>query len=225
MRFEPLNPSRGLGWFLDTASDAIVAMFRNSTKATLTSAGALSTASVAATGAVSGASVAATGAVTGASVTATGTVAGAAIDAGADTALVKTAKVTLTAAQIKALAASPITLVAAVASKYHQFLGAALKLNAGSETLAEPSAPDDLEVKLKDGSGTTVSTTADAGAIIVGTADAYATMAPVEVEGGLLAARVNVPLVIHNTGGEYTGNASNDATLEITVAYIEHDVS
>jgi hypothetical protein len=141
------------------------------------------------------------------------------------TATLKVQKTTLTAVQIKALATTAITVAAAESGKYLQFLGAALKLVAGSETLAEPSAPDDLEIKLKDSSGDTVSTTADAGVIIVGTVNAFASMVPIEVEGAVLANRVNVPLVIFNTGSNYTGNASNDAALEVTVTYVAHDVS
>ena len=139
--------------------------------------------------------------------------------------VVKSAKVTLTATQIKALATTPIELVAAKAGAFFEFLGAAFHLNYGSETLAEPSAPDDLEIKYVDASGTTASTTVDAGAALVGTADKYTTATPIQVAGGLIAARVNVPLVLDNTGSNYTGNASDDSTLDVTVSYIEHDVS
>lgn len=139
--------------------------------------------------------------------------------------ILKTAKTSITAAQLKALAASPITVVAAVANKAHVFIGAQVKLETGSEVLVEPSAPDDPQFKYVDGAGDACSATFDAGLIIVPAADAYAYVPGTQVEGGALAARVNVPIVLHNTGGEYTGNASNDAVLEVTVMYLELDVS
>lgn len=147
------------------------------------------------------------------------------VSVGAATALIKTAKVTLTATQIKALATTPITLVAAVADKFHQFLGASFKYNYGSEILAEPSAPDDMQVKYVDGTGVAASSLPDSGQLLVPAADQYAAAIPLAVEGGTLAEHVNVPLVLFNTGANFTGNASDDATLEVTVSYIEHDMS
>ena len=137
----------------------------------------------------------------------------------------KRRKTILTAAQIKLLADPAIELVPAVAGKVLVFVGASYKLVYGSETFAEPSAPDDLIINYVDKDGDGVSDTQDAGAIIVGTADAYAVGIPIAVAGGALAARVNVPLVLWNSGSNYTGNASNDSTLEVTVWYREADVA
>jgi len=39
--------------------------------------------------------------------------------------------------------------------------------------------------------------------------------------GGAVADRVNTPLVLDNTGTDYTGNASDDATLDVIVSYLE----
>jgi hypothetical protein len=139
--------------------------------------------------------------------------------------LFKSAKTSITAAQLKALAATPIEVVAAVANKMHLFLGASLKLEYGSEVLVEPSAPDDPQFKYVDGSGVACSAVFDAGEIIVPAADAYAWVPGTQVEGGTLAEHVNTPIVLHNTGGEYTGNASDDTVLEVTVYYMELDVS
>jgi hypothetical protein len=144
---------------------------------------------------------------------------------GATAALVKTRKTVLTNVQIKALAAHPIAVVPAVANKMHQFLGGLLKLNAGANVLVEQTAPDDLVFRYVDGLGAIVSTSPDSGALIVSAVDAHAIVQPIAVEGLALAACVGVPIVAHNTGDEWIGNAANDATLEVTVAYVEHDVS
>ncbi len=134
---------------------------------------------------------------------------------------VKSTKTTLLATDLKALAATPITCVPAVGGKILQFEGSVSKFNAGSETLVEPSAPDDPQFKYKDGSGAAVSGLLDAGSLITGTSDKYATAPPITVEGGVEADRINVPIVLHNTGAEWTGNASDDATLDVTVFYRE----
>lgn len=148
------------------------------------------------------------------------------VQAGPGTAsLIKTAKTSVTAAQLKALAASPITVVAAVASKAIVPLMFHCKFEYGSEILVQPSAPDDPVFRYVDGSGVVCSATFDADELLVKAADQYANIPAIQVEGGTLAELVNVPIVIHNTGGEYTGNASNDSVLEVTVAYIELDVS
>jgi len=142
-------------------------------------------------------------------------------------ALHKTAKITLTATQIKAAATSPFTLVAAVANKMMIFKGAALKFNAGAEILVEPSAPDDFAIRYTDGSGDIVGDTGDSGILFAtaGPADAYAEMHPIPVVPGVLADRVNTPLVLDNTGTDLTGNASDDATLDVYISYIEVDMS
>jgi hypothetical protein len=148
------------------------------------------------------------------------------VNAGPGTAgAIKSRKTSITAAQLKALAATPITVIPAVASKMHLPIGFSLKLEYGSEVLVEPSAPDEPQFKYVNGAGVVCSATADAGEIIVPAADAYAWVPGIQVEGGTLAEHVNVPIVLHNTGGEYTGNASNDTVLEVTAFYVELDVS
>lgn len=142
----------------------------------------------------------------------------------ATTAIMKSKKTTLTAAQIKALATTQITLVAAVAGKYMEFLGAVFVYNYGSEVLVEPSDPDDLEIKMVDAAGVTVSDTIEATALLTAAGDRYANAAAINVAGGALADRVNVPLILDNTGTDYTGNASDDATLDVIVSYIEYTV-
>jgi len=123
----------------------------------------------------------------------------------------KTAKVSITAAELKALAATPKTIVSAVANVMLVPVAFEMKFEYGSETLAEPSAPDELQFKYVDGSGTALSAEFDATAIIIQTNDTYTYGVFTSVEGATLAEGVNVPIVLHNTGGEYTGNASNDS--------------
>ena len=139
--------------------------------------------------------------------------------------IIKTAKTSLTATNLKALVATPITCIAAVASKMHILLGWSLKLEYGSEVLVEPSAPDELQFKYVDENGVACTDEIDATEIVVPAVDSYAGGVAINVEGGTLAQHVNVPIVICNTGTDYTGNASDDTVMEVTLVYVELDVS
>lgn len=140
--------------------------------------------------------------------------------------LIKSKKTTLTAAEIKALATTAIECVAAVANKMLVPIGAFYKFTAGTEILVEPSAPDDIALRWVDGTGHVISEQADAGVLIAsaGPVDAYAYALGVFQEG-VLAEAVNVPIVVHNTGTDWTGNASNDCALDVWVLYAEIDMS
>lgn len=132
-------------------------------------------------------------------------------------------EVTLTAAQIKALAATQQTLVAAPgADKVIQVLGIQMILNYGSEVLAEPSAPDDLEVVYDAAGGTSIADVI--GDFVVGSADAIAQPQIKDIPGTAAATTmVNKAVVLDNTGGEYTGNASDDTTITVVTTYEIHD--
>ena len=128
------------------------------------------------------------------------------------------ATVSLTAVQIKALATTQIELVAAPgASKLIKFMGASMKLVAGSEVLAESG--DNLGIKYTDDSGVQVSQTIESTGFIDQAADTYTNAEP--AINGIVAASAgeNAPLVLDNLGSNFTGNASDDATLEVSVAY------
>lgn len=135
---------------------------------------------------------------------------------------IRYATVTLTNSEIKNLAATQIELVAAPgAGKTIEFVSAVLKLNAGSEALTE--SDDNLEIKYTDASGVSVSGAIEATGFIDQTVDTYTTA--VGKTDTIVAATgaENQALVLDNSGsGEYAGNASNDATLSVAVAYRVH---
>jgi hypothetical protein len=134
-------------------------------------------------------------------------------------ALVQVAEVSLTNAEIKALRATPKTLVAAPgAGKALVFHLATLLLDAGTNALTESA--DNLAVKYENGSGDAVSDTIETTGFIDQTTDQL-TIA-VAIKDPIVAKAVceNKPLVLHNTGdGEIAGNAANDATLRVKVWY------
>lgn len=135
-----------------------------------------------------------------------------------DEAIPQAVEVSLTAAEIKALATTPITLVAAPgAGKALKFMGASFKLVAGSEVLTE--AGDNLGIKYTDAAGVQVSQTIESTGFIDQAVDTY-TNGEVAIDGIVAAsAAENAALVLDNLGSNFAGNASNDATLEISTLY------
>lgn len=130
-----------------------------------------------------------------------------------------TAKVSLTNANIKALRATPITLVAAPgANKIIVFDHALLKLNYGTDVLTESA--DNLAIKYVDGSGAAVSETIECTGWIDQSVDTYTNAIAKKDAIVAASANVNKALVIHNTGdGEIGGNATADSTVDIYVTY------
>lgn len=134
------------------------------------------------------------------------------------------ATVTLTNAEIKALRATPKTLVAAPGSgKLLEFVSAQLKLVAGANALTESTA--NLAVKYNDGSGAQVSDTIEATGFIDQTANTM-TNARAKLDAIVAyASAANKALVLHNLGaGEFGGNAAADATMTVIVTYRVHTV-
>ena len=132
------------------------------------------------------------------------------------------ADVALTNADIKALRATPKTLVAAPGTgKVIEFLSAVLMLKAGTNVLTEATA--NLAVRYKDGSGVQVSQTIETTGFIDQAADQITyglqKLDPITAR----SACENQPLVLHNLGaGEIAGNAANDATMKVKVGYRVH---
>jgi len=130
------------------------------------------------------------------------------------------ATASLTSAQIKALRATPITIIAAPgAGKVIEFIGATLKLVYGG-TNVFTETDDNLAFKYTDGSGVSVSGNIESTGFIDQSANTYTSA--VRQADGIVAATgaENQALVLHNTGdGEIAGNAGNDNTLEISVLY------
>jgi hypothetical protein len=132
------------------------------------------------------------------------------------------ADVLLSNADIKALRATPKTLVPAPgANKMLEFLSAVVMLKAGTNVLAEATA--NLAVRYKDGSSVQVSQTIETTGFIDQAADqityGLAKLDPITAR----TVAENQPLVLHNLGaGEFTGNAANDALLKVKVAYRVH---
>ena len=130
------------------------------------------------------------------------------------------ADVTLTSAQVKALAATQIELVAAPgAGKVLMFHGALLKLDyGGSNAFTESSIT--FGIKYTDDSGVQVCTAIEATGFIDQTADTYTNAVPSADAIVAATGAENKALVLDNLGGgEVAGNAANDNTLVVRVYY------
>lgn len=139
----------------------------------------------------------------------------------------RTKIISLTNANIKLLSGTPKELVAAQgAGTLIEFVSATLTLNYGSEVLAEPTAPDDLAIEYDDGTGQQIITW-DTTGFIENNADCMEIVNAASVGGGAsaitTAANVNKNIVLINTGGNYTGNATADTTMQIIVNYRVHN--
>lgn len=132
--------------------------------------------------------------------------------------VVRTATVTLSSANILALRATPITLVAAQgADTVIRYLGATLRLVYGTSAYTESA--DNITVKYTNGSGVAVSETIEATNFIDQTANTLTSSKPALNAIVAETGASNQALVLHNTGdGEY---AAGDGTL---VVYIDYQV-
>lgn len=129
------------------------------------------------------------------------------------------ASVSMTATEVKALATTPIELVAAPgAGKKIEFIGASLKLvYGGSNAFAESG--DNLGIKYTDASGVQVSGTIECTGFIDQTASTYTNAIPAADAIVAASAAENAALVLDNLGSNFTGNAADDNTLEVSVCY------
>lgn len=128
------------------------------------------------------------------------------------------ADVTLTSAQIKLLATTQISLVAAPgASKVLKFMGAVLKLNYGTNVFTETD--DNMTIKYVDDSGAAVSQAIECTGFIDQTADTYTTAEP-KIDAIVAASAMeNKALVMDNINDNFAGNAAGDNTITIRTFY------
>ena len=135
----------------------------------------------------------------------------------------RTEKVSLTAAEIGALAASPKELVAAQgANKVIEFVSAYMQLNDDGTDYDDAASDGDLVIKHVDGDGVAVSAAIDGDGFIDATAEAFARFLPIAVATGTVAQLENTALVLDNNGAEFT---TGTRTAEVFVTYRVHDVS
>lgn len=128
------------------------------------------------------------------------------------------AKVSLATADIKALRATQFELVAAVAGKVivpHDFF---LELVAGSEVLTEST--DNMIINYVDASGVAATGAIESTGFIDAAVNAHALIKGVAIPTATIAQLVNTAIVLDNTGdGEFAGNASDDAVLNVWSRY------
>jgi len=137
----------------------------------------------------------------------------------------ETVKVSIPAADIKTLRATPYELVAAPgANKLLQFVSAMLVLTAGSEVLTETD--DNLAVEYDDGAAVAASGAIESTGFIDAAADTVTSAIAAGDAIDALADVANKNLALANTGdGEIAGNASDDAVLDVYITYKVLDLS
>lgn len=127
--------------------------------------------------------------------------------------------VTLTAVNLKALVGTPITLVAAQgANTIIEFVSAIFMLNYGSEVLAESA--DNLVIEYSG--GTNVSGAIEMTGFIDAAADISMFVANNHATDDILTGVINEGIRLLNTDGDFTGNASNDTTMDVKITYRVH---
>lgn len=128
--------------------------------------------------------------------------------------------ISLTSAQVKALRATPITMVpAAGAGLVVQFLGAELLLDYGGTNVFTEAA-DNLAFRYVNGTGVIVSQTVETTGFIDQAGDVITNAMPKIDAIATKAQSENVALVLHNTGAaEIAGNAANNNVVRVKVRY------
>lgn len=134
-----------------------------------------------------------------------------------------TISLTLTNAQIKALRATPITLVGAPGSgKFVMPISCIVELIYGGNNAFTSQANDNLGLKWKDGTTTTI-LSGGVQAFLQATNSAFNKLVDPAVNSDINVSKTNVdnqPLVIHNiSAAEIAGNAANDNTIRVNLHY------
>jgi len=128
-------------------------------------------------------------------------------------------RIDITAASIKTLVATPAELVPAPgAGKTVIVDQVEIFLFAGTEVLAESA--DNLGVEYDDGTGTAIVTAIETTGFIDQAVDQMMVAVPIVLAGTtVLGTNENKNVALINDSGEFTGNASNDATIRVYVKY------
>lgn len=127
--------------------------------------------------------------------------------------------VTLTAVNLKALVGTPITLIAAQgANTIIEFVSAIFMLKFGSEVLAESA--DNLVIEYTG--GTDISGAIEMTGFIDSGADISMFVANTHATDQILTGVINEGIQLLNTDGDFTGNSSNDATMDVKITYRVH---
>jgi hypothetical protein len=128
----------------------------------------------------------------------------------------KTATVTVSASEMKALNATPKTLIAApAAGKALILVAAELWLDYGSAAYAEIAGGEDLTIKYSNDSGAVLATVETTG-FLDATADAFRYVTPTTTAA--FAPVAAAPLVLHLLTGEII---TGDSPLKIRITYRE----
>jgi len=137
-----------------------------------------------------------------------------------DPTTIQYAEVSLTSAQIKALRATPATLVPAVAGSFIEFRSAVLFLDYGTNVFTESA--DNLAIYFA-GETVGVSEVIECTGFLDQAADMVIECRPTSSAAKTAANTINKALTLKNTGdGEFGGNAANDSVLRVKVAYRVH---
>lgn len=133
---------------------------------------------------------------------------------------VEYAEVALTNAEIKALRATPKTLVAAPgAGKKLEFVAAELYLDYGGTNVFTETT-DNLAIRYNNTTGVIVSQAIETTGFIDQSADTATNALPKIDAIAAKSGCENLSLVLHNTGdGEIAGNAANNNLMRVKVAY------
>lgn len=131
------------------------------------------------------------------------------------------ANTVLTSAQVKALRATPITVVAAPgAGKFINVVSIAYKLTYGGTSAFTAAVGQTIAVAYTNVSGTTISTSGFSNSSITATSNQIGYCVTTNSLGIAATSRENQPLVAFNaTTTEITGNAANDNTITVSVTY------
>jgi len=138
----------------------------------------------------------------------------------ANTSSINVATVELTNAEIKALATTSKELIAAPGSGYFiEVIQATLILDYGSNALTAGSS-DDLVIEY--GGGQDITGTIESTSFITATADTLCLVQPAGIANVAASNIVNKAVQLTNTGSDFAGNAGNDTTMTVLIAYRTH---